>query len=205
MAQRVVIDSASGLPIRGSLNGTFEDALNYLDWSINVFAGVGNMDTAKKGKAFADAVQVIKQRFGMGLSTHYLKQNFCQNRKHKNNHITYMLDLAGYKTEPTKTSFKGAIVNGRRCIVPKIFDVLITQEEAKAKEQRLQVFKEKCIAEWQARDKALEEQKLMASKLQIVSALAEEEISSTEMEELAPNLKKQDIELTKQLQVFQKF
>jgi hypothetical protein len=187
---------------RGNLNGDFQDVLDYLDWSINVFAGKGDMDVSKKGKAFLDAVLTLRTRFNMQISTHYLKQ-FCDNRKHKNQHIKYMMSLADIKTSPIKTSFKGGIVNGRRCIVPKIFDMLVTKQEYQEQDSRVQAFKEKCLAEWNARAKALEQQKLNAQKLEIVYALAEEEVSPTELEELAPDLIKQDIELQKQLQVLQ--
>ena len=180
-------------PVQGSLTGTFQDCLDYLDWAINVFAGKGNMSVEKKSKAFVDAVQTLHNRFGMKMSTHYLKQ-FCEKQKHKNLHIAYLLRLADYKTSPTKTSFKGAIVNGQRCVVPKIFDMLITKQEWEAKEEQAQAFKDKCISEWDARDKELEQQKLNLKKLEIVNSLEEQKVEPTlnELEELAPDLKTPD-------------
>jgi hypothetical protein len=192
MAQEITQEIFSGTePIQGSLTGNFQDALDYLDWSINVFAGKGNMDTTIKGNAFADAVQTLNTRFGMQISTYYLKQ-FCQAQKHKNLHIAYMLRLADMRTNPTKTSFKGGIANGRRCIVPKIFDMVISKQEFEDKENQITKFKEQSMAEFEAKRLALEQQKLNVQKLQIIGNLGNEDVSPTELEEFAPDLMVKD-------------
>jgi len=183
-------------PIQGSLNGTFQDCLDYLNWSINVYAGRGNMDVAQKGKAFSDAIKTLKERYGWQISTHYLKQ-FCEKQKHKNLHIQYMLRMADMKTTPIKANFKGGIVNGRRCIVPKIFDMLISKQEWEGKEIRAKEVWENANAEWDAERREIERQKLNIQKLQIVSNLAEEEVNLEELEELAPDIKAQDREMVR--------
>jgi hypothetical protein len=182
-------------PMDGCLNGTFDDALKYLEWAINVFASKGKMNATLKGKAFADAIQTIEQRFGWKLSTHYLKQ-FCADKiKHKNLHIAYLLNLADYRTEPVTATFHGAIVNGLRTNPKKIFDFLVPRIEVDAKAKIAEAFAEKCKTEWDARDKLIAEQKLNVDKLQICNGLEDNpkaELEYNELQELAPDLKTLD-------------
>ena len=185
-------------PTKGNLNGTYQDVLDYLNWSINVFASQGNMDMGKKGKAFADAVKTLHNRFGVRISKHFLKQ-FCQ-MEYKSQHIDYMLKLANYSSYPSRANFWGEFANGGRLSSPRIYDILISKQEEDVISNRLKAFEQKCIAEWANRDMRIEEQKLNASKLQIVASLSEEEVSSTEMEEAAPDLQTPDFEIVKDFQ-----
>lgn len=107
---------------------SFEDCLNYLDYSIN------NND----GDSFKLALKVLKDKFNYGISTTYLKQ-FCNTQKFKNQHIAYMLKKSDYKTIKSTYAYK-------------VFDLLITLEEFNKLENSLNSFKEKCFNEWLLND-----------------------------------------------------
>jgi len=60
---------------QGSLNGNFEDVLNYLSYIINLDTRTGaiKLDAQKRGEEFFNAIKTLKENFGVEVSTEYLK------------------------------------------------------------------------------------------------------------------------------------
>ena len=221
----------------GRIDGSYEELLNFLRWSI-VSERYGDM-----GTNFILAIQNLKSRFNVEVSTFFLKnlvketpkeetpkeigatrktktktkttysKSRCmfidkdgfkrytpiRNKDNINRKITsgirYLLNKAEFKTEPCKANFKGGIVNGQRCIVPKIFSILISKNDWSLKELARKKFWEECNAYWDCCFRELDNQRLSAIKLEMISNFDGSVINQAELEELSPDIKKQDIEL----------
>lgn len=190
----------------GCLNGNFEDCLKYLAWTINVKADK-NFTAKDKGEAFFNAVKTLKERFGVGVSTHYLKHLCDSEMRGKMLHILYMLRIGGfmditenpnrYMVNPSKVAFKGFVnqLDGRRSISPKVFDFLVFPNEWEEQKAREQAFKQKCIKEFEDYEKMIEKEKLELAKLQMVANLEEKPISYEEQDSVCPHLIKRDFRL----------
>ena len=179
----------------GSLNGSYEDCLNYLSWTIDTQANK-NFTAEQKGQAFFNAVKTLKESFGVGVSTQFLKR-FCDSEmRGKNLHILYMLRVGGfmditetpnrYMVNPSQVAFKD---------YRKTFDFLVFPNEWNNQKARENDFKAKCIKEWEEEKQMIEKEKIEADKLKIVSSLEEKPIDYAEMEEVSPHLIKRDITL----------
>jgi len=203
----------------GCLNGSFEDVLKYLSYTINERANK-NFNAQQKGEEFFKAIESLKNNYGVEVSTHFLKQlcdldiiNKTKSGKVKKNgisktkHILYMLGISGfldntikpskYMLNPIKVGFKGFVdlIYGTRSISPKTFDFLVMPSDWESQKVRAESFKLKCLKEWEEYAKMIERESIEADKLKIVSGLEEKPINFDELEEVSPHLFKRDLTL----------
>ena len=103
---------------KGSLNGTFADAQEYLRWVLSS-RGTDN------DKHFQEALKVFKERFNMlYFTTKYLRTLIDGEILNKNQRIRYILRQSGYGLVPTKRYYKEL-----RCITRDIKNIIYQNKE----------------------------------------------------------------------------
>ena len=123
------IDNEKGL--------AYNDAVEYLRWAINVSASASKMTEEFKGECFAKGIGNIRTNFGIRVSTEFLK-NLCD-MDNKNQHITYMMRLAGLVTLPTYNY-----------PMRRVFDLVYSPKELDLieKTERQEKVRADCVIEW---------------------------------------------------------
>jgi len=102
-----------GIPQKGTLNGTFAEAQEYLGWVLDSNLTKDNIDNFKK------SIKVFSEKWNMsGLTTKYLRGLMNANEDNRQ-HMAHLIKRAGFGVTPTKRYFRELrLIKGNyRCII----------------------------------------------------------------------------------------